>query len=60
MVEVSTQNSLEEAINKLSNDEVRDALYEICLIVSRSANDKIDTMEDDIIDLINQRIYHRL
>lgn len=56
---MDAQNSLEDAFNKLSNEEIRDALYDICLIVSDGVNDRIDTIEDDIIDLINQRIYKK-
>ena len=54
----SYQNDLEDAVNKMSEDELKETLMDIAVSVSGSGRDK-EKCHDAIVDVINKRILSR-
>jgi len=54
------QIELEKAFEKLTDSEVRDILFEICLIVNRGSDLEKQNIEKDITNLINEKVFLNL
>ncbi len=47
-------------MTKLTDSEIRDILFEICLINNRGSNLEKQNIEKDIMNLINEKIFLNL
>jgi hypothetical protein len=53
---MSYQDQLEKAIERMSDEEVRQTLYDICLIINRGNKEEKANMLKDIIETVRERI----
>ncbi|MGR6115725.1 hypothetical protein ACTHHL_03925 [Aeribacillus composti] len=53
---MSYQDELEKAIEGMSNEEMRQTLYEVCLIINRGNEEEKANMLNDIIETMRERI----
>ncbi|NUK31033.1 hypothetical protein HT574_13340 [Parageobacillus sp. VR-IP] len=53
---MSYQNQLEKAIERMSEGEMRQTLYDICLIINRGNEGEKANMLEDIIETVRERI----
>lgn len=56
---MSVQKDLEISLSNLSEAEKDEILTELCIIASRGYNDGPGTISEDIIELVNKKIYRR-
>jgi hypothetical protein len=57
---MSYQNELEKAIERMSVEEMKETLYEICLIINRGNEEEKANMLKDIIETVRERIVKRM
>jgi hypothetical protein len=57
---MSYQDELEKAIEGMSDEEMRQTLYEVCLILNRGREDDKEKMLEDIIETVHERILKRI
>ncbi|GCD83685.1 hypothetical protein PTHTG4_27490 [Parageobacillus thermoglucosidasius] len=57
---MSYQEQLEKVIERMSDEEIRQALYEICLIINRGKEEEKANMLKDIIGTVRERILKRM
>jgi hypothetical protein len=57
---MSYQGQLEKVIERMSDEEMRQILYEICLIINRGNEEEKANMLKDIIEIVSERILKRI
>lgn len=56
---MSYQGELEKAIESLTEEELKHALYEICLIANRAEENQEKLIKQDIFKAINQYVLQK-
>jgi hypothetical protein len=57
---MSYQDELEKTIEGMSDEEMRQTLYEVCLILNRGREDDKEKVLEDIIETVHERILKRI